>query len=245
MAERANGFQAPRQERSRRTLGRIVEATEWLLLERGPDGLTVKDVVARAETSVGAFYTRFGSKDDAVVYVQARFWDEVRGQWADFLAPERWEGVGAGPIVAEVIRRFCRLFLSGEVRARALLNELVVRRDEKLLARIRELDAEIARMMGRLLESRWDELGHPRPGEAVEVGFRRVISAVRDQVLIGSAAPTGAERVQSEAEAERDLVLSLVQMYGSFLRTGSEPGDYGALLSQCAVVHRTRGAARR
>lgn len=229
---RVAGFKAPRQERSRRTLGRIVEATETLLLERGPEGLTVADVVARADTSVGAFYTRFESKDDAVAYVHARFWDDVRERWSAFLAPERWVGVPVESIVAEVIRRFCRLFLSSDGRARGLLHELLARRDAAQLQRIGELDAEIAGMMARLLVSRRHELGHPQPGEVAAEGFHRVISAVRDHLLFGGAAST------TGSAAERGLVLSLVQMYGSLLRTGSPPEDYGALLARCSAAHR-------
>lgn len=234
VAVRVAGFQAPQQQRSRRTLGRIVEATETLLLERGPEGLTVADVVARADTSVGAFYARFESKDDAVAYAHARFWDELRDRWSAFLAPERWAGVPAESIVAEVIRRFCRLFLSSDGRARGLLRELLARRDEAQLERIHELDAEIAGMMARLLASRRDELGHPRPGEAAEEGFRRVISAVRDHVLFGTAGSP------AKSSAERSLVLSLVQMYGSLLRTDSPPEDYGALLARCSAAHHPR-----
>ena len=50
---------APQQARSQETLDRILDAAERLVSEKGFEDTTVADVVARAGSSVGAFYTRF------------------------------------------------------------------------------------------------------------------------------------------------------------------------------------------
>lgn len=242
------GFQRPQQERSRRTLARIADATEALLRERGPDQITVQNVVSRADSSVGAFYTRFRSRDDAVAYVHQRFWGEVHCRWSDFLAPESWIGVPAAMLIAEVVRRYCRVFLSDAGRGRAFLLELLTRQDEFLLARLRTLHAEIAAMMGRLLEARREELNHPCPAEAAEKGFRVVLAAVRDHVLFGDE-DAGGERPAPDdggsrginlgfGDGARTLVLSLTQMYGGLLGIEAKPADYGELLEMCAAARR-------
>ena len=55
---------AVRQERSRITAERFAEAALDLLQTRTFDELSVADLARRAERSVGAFYQRFGSKDE-------------------------------------------------------------------------------------------------------------------------------------------------------------------------------------
>lgn len=224
---RPEGFRAPRQERSRRTLERIARATEALLSERGPGGVTVEEVVARANTSVGAFYTRFESKDDAVTYVRERSWADARERWRDFLAPDDWSHVPPGALAAEVIRRFCRILLAEDRPSRAFYLDLLTRGDEDGLGRIRGLDREIAALVGRLVEERaTGSEAAVRDGSA-EDGFLLVISGVRDHLLF---APGGGEPA---------LILRLTRMYAASL--GLEPPTgYGHLLAMCATARRLR-----
>lgn len=214
------GFREPRQERSRRTLERIAGATEALLSERGTGGLTVQDVVARADTSVGAFYQRFDGKEVAVAFVRERSWEEARRLWRDFLAPEAWEDVPAPALVAEVIRRFVRVLLARDRPTRALYLDLLRREDEEGLGRVRELDRDVADMVGRLLDARAGEPGAEIDAVAAREGFLRVISALRDHLLFGQGGD------------ERALILGLTQMYLGLLGL-ERPGSYAELLSLC------------
>jgi hypothetical protein len=75
------GVRPPKQERSRKTLERIVAAALELLQESGVEGTTVSDIVDRANTSVGSFYARFKGKDDLLRYLRDRFQDEVLDRW--------------------------------------------------------------------------------------------------------------------------------------------------------------------
>ena len=61
--EQLEWVRRPMQERSQRTLERILSAAETLILEVGFEGATVAEIVRRADSSVGAFYTRFKDKD--------------------------------------------------------------------------------------------------------------------------------------------------------------------------------------
>ena len=53
----------PRQTRSLKTAERMLAAAEAILKEGGLSGLSIAEVVRRAESSVGAFYGRFKDKD--------------------------------------------------------------------------------------------------------------------------------------------------------------------------------------
>jgi AcrR family transcriptional regulator len=65
------GDLAPQQQRSRRTMSRIVEAAETLFGERGYDGAVVGDIARLAGCSVGAVYARFLDKDSLFHHVHA------------------------------------------------------------------------------------------------------------------------------------------------------------------------------
>lgn len=75
----------PQQERSRRTLGRIVEAALELLAAEGPDGLTVTRIADRARTSVGSFYARFDGKEELVRYVGETTLARALDEWSEAL----------------------------------------------------------------------------------------------------------------------------------------------------------------
>ena len=72
---------APLQERSRKTLARVLGAG-WSLLESdGPDGLTVAAITSKARTSVGSFYARFRGKEDLLRYMAEQALEETVAVW--------------------------------------------------------------------------------------------------------------------------------------------------------------------
>ncbi len=54
---------APRQPRSRRTMQRFIAAATRLAEGKRWESISIAELVAEAESSVGAFYSRFGSKE--------------------------------------------------------------------------------------------------------------------------------------------------------------------------------------
>ena len=72
----------PQQERSRKTLARLVDATHRLLEEEGPAALTVTGVAQSAGTSVGSFYARFDGKEELVRYVAESALADALDAWS-------------------------------------------------------------------------------------------------------------------------------------------------------------------
>ena len=69
-------LQPSKQERSRKTQARILEATARLLEAMPFERITVRTIVAEAETSIGSFYARFRDKDALLPVLFAQ--DEAR-----------------------------------------------------------------------------------------------------------------------------------------------------------------------
>jgi len=214
------GFRAPQQTRSQATLERIAVATESLLLERGPDGITIHDVVERAGSSVGSFYARFEDREAAVRYLQDRFWRDAEARWREHLAPSRWRGRSAVQVVTGFVRSLTRAMTADRRRYRMFLLQALEEPDDELRWRTAVLDAVVADGVAALLDERRDELD-PLPAGLAHEGVLRVLSAIRDALVFGDPSP----------EADRRLALSLVGMLGSLLGLGELPRSWSELLA--------------
>lgn len=220
---RPTGFRPPRQERSRVTVERIVRATQELLAEEGGDTVTVQQIVARADSSVGSFYARFDDRGAAVRYAEQRFWDDIESRWDAYLDAARWNEKGVLEIVARLIRDLVRAMMADRARLRVFLVQALAHRESGLAERTAALDRRIARGVADLLRATDASIAEDRPGWMLETGFASVLGAIRDAVVLGEDAP----------EADRRLALSLVRMYGSSLGLDGLPESWSELLALC------------
>ncbi|MBA2954442.1 TetR family transcriptional regulator [Nocardioides sp. MAH-18] len=72
----------PQQERSRRRVEDILDAAERLVVERGVDALTTRDLAAGAGVPVASLYQYFADKDDVLVALAQRDMGEMDTQVA-------------------------------------------------------------------------------------------------------------------------------------------------------------------
>ena len=169
----------PRQQRSRRTLARIVEAGLAILREQGQEGLTVQDVVARARTSVGSFYQRFSGKEELLRHLEGALVAEARSRFEGELAA----GVSAEASLGAAIDAVVSLL----AREPAL---------DPALAAAAEVDRARADAVARVLLERGHEIRHEHPEAAVRTGFAAVAGALR-------APPAGVPRAELVRELGR------------------------------------------
>jgi len=113
---------APLQERSRKTLSRILDAAWGLLEKEGPEGLTVAAITRKARASVGSFYARFGGKEDLLGYMGEAALEEALIHCEDF-APGSVTSSGGdvGARVEALVAILTALYLEGAGRRLALL----------------------------------------------------------------------------------------------------------------------------
>jgi AcrR family transcriptional regulator len=147
----------PQQKRSRKTLTRIVEAGTAILREKGPEALTVQDVVARARTSVGSFYQRFSGKEELLRHLEGALANEERARFDDALAAHAAPDLPLADKVATVVA-----LLVSEASAAKPAHE----------ARV---EAVI-----RALASSPREIRHPDPEAAIRIGYAAVSGALRE-----------------------------------------------------------------
>jgi AcrR family transcriptional regulator len=208
-------------------------------METPSSELSVRDLVDRAGTSVGAFYARFDDRDAALAWASAAFWERSRELWSDYLARGRWTGLSAATTLTRVVRTSTRVMLFDADRLKAFVRLSVAMADRGLLRAIAEHDRFVASAVADLILEREGEIRHPDPRAAAREGFLRLLAAARSHVVHGRG-----DRGSPAAE-ERDLVLCLVQMYGRYLDVHPVPGSYREVLALSVSPPRPRGGPRR
>lgn len=199
------------QERSQHTLDRIVSAAEALICERGLDGISISEIVSRADVSVGSFYARFRSKESLLQCLDERIWKEGRQKWDELLSPARWEGAHVEDVVREVVRVMVRGHRKYGQRLRALGLHACTHPEATTTKRTAELNAYVFEKVRDLLLCFRAAITHPDPVLATEFGFQLVLATLHDWILLGQTGWNPMKRT------DKQLIDELSRAYLAYL----------------------------
>jgi AcrR family transcriptional regulator len=194
----SSALKAPKQPRSKRTLERIVKAALEILEEEGPSAVTVQAVVARARSSVGSFYARFGGKDDLLDYLGSRVWDEALERWQEAVAERAWSEMDLAQIAGGAVALLFDVRRSRADQLRSL---------DRLADGSGAYEAFRTRLLGdleALLLERRDEIVHANPELSVRLGLRAVLGVIDSGVDVGGAEPVPKDALLAEC---RELLI--------------------------------------
>lgn len=199
----------PHQARSQETLERILDAAEALIADKGYEDATVQEIVRRAGSSVGAFYTRFRDKDGLLYAIYERYLEQAIATADDALEPTRWEGVAVPELLRSVVGFLVGVYRerSGLIRAFVLRNHM----DAEFQARQERLSHYVHDKLVALLLARRDEIRHPDPEQAAGFGLTFVFSTIESAVLFGEL------RTVALAFSDHDLAAELSRAYLAYL----------------------------
>ncbi|MFV0319227.1 MAG: TetR/AcrR family transcriptional regulator [Microbacterium sp.] len=178
------GLRPPQQERSQRTLERVLDAGLEVFAARGYDGLTIAEVCRAAHTSAGAVYTRFENKDALVRVVHDHAMGEMLAA-VDAMYADRplWQQLDTPSFIEHAVQ-----LLVSHVRERArIVRAIVLRaagdpvmRSSGAVAIGKMADAFTARVMERA-----DDLPQPNPEASVRAVFGMAFEAISWDVAFG------------------------------------------------------------
>ncbi len=169
---------APQQARSHDTLARLLDAAEAMLEEAPWDQCTVAALVARARSSIGAFYARFPDKDSLLQHLHQRRATEGIHTADAVLERERWLGVTMEPLIRALVA-----FVAKDYVDHAGLHREVVRRnstDARFRERSAHVTGHVVRLMALLLEERRHEMDIDDSLRAADM-LHRILYSVMDQ----------------------------------------------------------------
>lgn len=196
----------PKQRRSRETLDRLLRSTRELLADTPFEDITVQQIVAGAGCSVGNFYQRLANKEALLPLLLDIHYAELRQR------VEALVRAGDSDDLAGRVARVVALLITMADEQRGLIRTLVLRHQQgpaAIPASTREAATEIVGLTAAFLLDRRDEIHHPRPERAVEVGLLMVTAAIRERLVLGG--PTQAAILAIERDdLGRELAAALL-----------------------------------
>lgn len=192
----------PKQARSRETLARLLDAAEKLLAAGGVEAATVPAIAERAGVSVGIVYQRFADKDALLRAVYFRYFANLREQNQNNLAVvAAWKAP-----LATLARTVILGMVEGYRRQRGILRALMTyarnHADPEFRRAARELNREASSTIEQLLLARRDEIRHPHPKVAIELGLLTIASVLHTIVLEEEPLPS----MRGQAKLDEELV---------------------------------------
>jgi AcrR family transcriptional regulator len=205
----------PRQARSQETLDRILDAAEFLVADKGFEDTPVSEIVRRAGSSVGAFYTRFQDKDALLHALYERYFVEAVATAEAALDPARWDGAAIPEILDAVVGFLVEIYREqrGMIRAFVIRNHV----DPAFQARRDRLSHAVNERLTALLLARRREIVHPDPERAAGFGLTLVFSTL-DSVMLFGEMRSGALSLSDEALTS-ELTTAYLAYLGAHERT--------------------------
>ena len=218
--KQARWIKAPQQGRSRATLDRLLDAAEGMLESKSFEELSIADLVSKARSSIGAFYTRFSDKEALLDALYVRHQQQAVGTFEELFEPKGWTGVPLPKVVAEWIR-----FAVDFHRARrGLLRTLVLRSYAKPDPAYGDVGKRarlsVARA-GDFIAHRKAEIGHPDPRLAGSLGLVMVLGALRERILFPASTSNAVKTTETK------LVSELTRAYLAYLGVQPSRGRSG------------------
>ncbi len=210
MASRAN-FRPPQQRRSAATLDRIVQAAEELLAERTFNEATVDDIVARAGSSKGSFYSRFADKESLLAYLGGECIARSKATWAEQLGPEEYADAPLEDVVDAFVGRLLDEYERAGGVMRALFLEARLNPGSEFEQMTDDLDGHIRAALERFVAAR-DDVPHRSPRLAATTTMLMMDSAIREAVFYTN------DRGGPLAVKPKDLRRELVRAGVAYLR---------------------------
>ena len=201
-----------KQDRSRETQARILQATARLLGKEPFESISVRRIVDEAGTSIGSFYARFRDKNALLSVLYAEYEEQLQARLAR-LEESTADARSLEEVAELIIQHFVATF--GEVPnlSRALY-EYATRSpktpESKKLAKRRR--KQYSFLLDALLSFR-AEITHSDPVRAVDLGLYFVVVVCRNRLLYPLAPQSRTLKISN-----KELKLELARLLTGYLR---------------------------
>jgi len=205
----AAGFaHAPQQERSRKTLERLLDAAEHLILTRGAEAATVPEIARAARSSVGSFYARFPTKDALFAALLDQFFDTSSQLVGDALSRFRPAQTTRQQRTRALIEFLLRSYREHRGLLRALIDHDRRHPESGFGSRTRQHKREMSLAMFAMLLDEDFRKVDARAIESLRFGLWLVVQAIEQIVLFDSQVAGQARLSEDRLVEELGAVLA-------------------------------------
>jgi len=213
-AREALAVNPPKQGRSQRTLDRILAATRELLFEKDFSEISVAEIVRRSESSLGAFYARFASKEALLPALYEAYSKGLENEETVWSEPATWGEAD----LRQRVEKFVRFVVQDYRATRPFMRPLALyarQHPNDISAESRRLSAEKHKASCAFLLDCRAQIGHPDPEAAAEFIAYIVPAIGRDRVLFGDAPHASSVQIEDERLAEELIRMCFVYLQHS------------------------------
>jgi AcrR family transcriptional regulator len=184
-ADPSAGFHPTQQARSRAALQRLLASAEHVLINEGPEELTIARVAEHAGVSVGGVYRRFAGKDQLIDAVKQALAERLEHSVSTALE-------NAGPSVRGVVDALTTALSDTLDESARLIPAILAggRTAEPPPEGLRIFTGLRQRFVEAMAPYR-DQIRHPDPDVALEMAFRNVIGTGAHRAAMSTWLPDG------------------------------------------------------
>lgn len=198
---------SPTQARSKKALERFLNVAADLLANNQFEETGISQIAQLAESSVGTFYRLLGDKGVLLYTVHERFVEESRAAVDELVSDLAASDLPLAAQIEGFIQGVILLFRGSEGLLRALVRRSSI--DLQFRQRFHQLNASIGQAFCRIALARKQELGHPHPEQAADLGAHLLLAGMNYFTMVGSMGVTPAEVVPGELSR---LICSYLQV---------------------------------
>lgn len=200
----------PSQQRSQQSLERLLDAVEELLRKKDFDQISVTEIVRRAKSSVGVFYSRFEDKTEILFAVERREVETYIELAEQVLDPAHWREVPLAEIVERTVGVVVEHFRRRRHIARAVASCAAVQ--QKKLHTWSPFRDALVKAVTRIVADRPDEIRHPDATLAIQASLG-MLFAFLDRLAVSEETPYGGLTLD-DPRLEGEMARLLVRYSG-------------------------------
>ncbi len=204
----------PRQERSRHTRERILDAAMAELQRCAFEELSLRAVAGKAEVALSSFYNLYPGKADLLPDLYERHRRDIADKMAALLAPHRWRDANLAQLVGGIVEGLVHMHRAQRGLLRALVLRSHSRPERETVVQPKDMRDVVPRIAALVATRRREIRRHPAAAAAA-TGFVAVLAMVRECVLFPR---TTAHVLRLDDER---LTASATQLWLAFLTTPS------------------------
>ena len=197
------------QTRSERTLQRILDTAETLILDKGLAEASIPEIARRARSSVGGIYARFKDKRALLLALEERFFRRVWIQVEELVAT--LEGADTESIVSQSAACLVSIVREHQKLVAAFVSQAAS--DAESLQQVLRFRNEVTDRIAALLQPRIGELRHPDPELAIALGVQFAFSLMIQFVIAGEVRANG--RTLSDEELHTQISRNFLAYVGA------------------------------